>query len=824
MQAKSPHMQQSAEPYKPAARGAQDDCKQVAERLARQSKYQERAQRDGAAAHRRIRERGRESALPYGQALYSQCLEPLAAALESTFEDFLLAPDKARANGDAIPYFDAFKGVHHIAAVALTATLDQLSRKQRLATFCQNLGKAVEDECRLMRLQGKSPLEVRRMMRQGTSRKKLASHQVMRQLGCVVPPWSDMVRLHVGQFLLDHLHRSVPLVRVVKHRVGRTTPRFVLPTAEAEEFIRQCPQRIYTAAHTAMVCQPEPWKELYGGGFLGNEEGFVRVPVQDIEEKDGSAVDHYRKADLSIQYAAATHMQNVPLQVDAELPGLQRIAWENGISGLFPCARAPMEVPERLADNPGVEELRARNRMAAMAHRDREQNRPRRVRIERSLQTAEELAGRVVYQPYHADHRGRLYSGNRHVTHQGPDTEKAILSFAQQGHVNDEGMSWIFKAAAGHHGMTRHHWHHRQLWGENEKERMLAAATDPLGRLELWRDASDPWQYLQMCRALKQALETGMTGVPIRLDQTTSGCGILSTLVRDAKVARLCNVIGSTPRDLYSHIADKVRRRLSIDLETGDDRAQTLAGIWLRFGIDRKLCKGPVLAAPYGGSYMSLCDGLVDALDAHYGYVPLDEYALQVAVPAKYLASHLWAELKEATGPCLEVKGWLRSVCRRVMNAGYPLEWTTGSSWPMRKANRVPKKRVVKTLLFGKKLNLTLQDQPVDAAYSPTQANKSVGADWTHAIDAALAHQIIYTCAIHGIPVLANHDCFATRVDHATFLHTNLIHNFREFNKVNWLAVAHEEFQINTGLLLPAPPLVGTLPTGLVGSNPYLYS
>lgn len=824
MEANSPDATQSREACKPIASDAQASRKQVDEQLARQRKYEQRAQRDGAAAHRRIREQGRESALPYGQALYSQCLEPLAAALEDTFEDYLLNPSKARANGDAIPYFDPFKGVHHIAAIALTATLDQLSRKQRLATFCQNLGKAVEDECRLMRLDGKSPLEVRRLMRQGLSRRKLASHEVMRQLGCTVPKWTDMTRLHVGRFLLDHIHKSVPLVRVVKHRVGRTTPRFVLPTEDAENFIRQCPQRVYSAAHTAMVCQPEPWLGLYGGGFLGNEESFVRVPVQDIEEKDGSAIEHYRKADLSKQFAAATHMQNVPLQVHPDMPKWQRIAWENGISGLFPCARQPMDVPERLGDNPSAEDLKVRNRMAAMAHRDREQNRPRRVRIERSLQTSEELAGRVIYQPYHADSRGRLYCGNRHVTHQGPDYEKALLSFAQRDAVTNEGLDWIFKAAAGHYGLGRQHWNVRQRWGENHRQQMLAIASDPMGRLELWRDASDPWQYLQMCLGLKEALETGKTGVPIRFDQTSSGCGILSTLVRDAKVARLCNVIGTTPRDLYEHIADKVRRRLSHDLELGTTSEQVMAGLWLRFGIDRSLVKGPVLAAPYGGSFMSLCDGLVDSLDEHLGYVPLDEYALQVAVPAKYLARHLWAELKDVTAPCLEVKAWLRAVCRKSMNAGHPLEWTTPMDWPMRKADRVPHKRVIQTLLFGKKLNLTLQDQPVEAKYSATQANKGIGADFTHGLDAALAHQIIYACAEHRVPVLANHDCFAAPVGHATFLHTNLMHGYREFSKTDWLSVAHMEFQLQTGLSLPPPPMVGTLPVGLVGSNPYLYS
>ena len=794
------------------------------EQLARQKKAEERARQANASSHRRIKELGKESALPYGQALYSRFLDDLAAALERTFEGFLLDPGKARANADAIPFFDPFKGVHHIASVALVATIDQLSRKQRLPTFCQNLGKAIEDETRLMRLEAKSPLELRRLMREGMSRRRLASKQVMQDLGCPIPAWNDLSRLHVGRFLLDHVVQSLPLVRVVQHRVGRTTPRFVLPTAEAEAFIRNCPQRVYSVAHSAMVCPPEPWPGLYGGGVLGNEECIVRVPIQDNEEKDGSAIDHYREADLSVFVDGINHLQATPLVVDAEMVQLQRTAWENGISGLFPCGRAPLEVPERLGDSPTAEELRTRNRLAAMAHRDREQNRVRRVRIERALQMAEELAGRTVWQAYHADHRGRIYTGNKYCTHQGPDTEKSLLSFEQQAPATDEGIQWILKAAAGHYGLSRDHWHERLRWGEKAKDAMLAAAEDPLGRLELWRGAKDPWQFLQLCKGLKQALDTGYSGVPIRFDQTTSGCGLLATLVRDAKTARLCNVFGTTPRDLYSVIAERVVQRLTADLELGDEKERALAELWLARGIDRGLVKGPVLATPYGGSYMSLCDGLVDALDQHLGYVPLDEYAYRVAVPSKYLASHLWAELKEQVAPCLEVKKWLKQVCRKVMTAGYPLEWTTPMGWPMRLADREPTRRQVQTLLFGKKVSITMQDQPIDSPLSATQANKGIGANFTHGFDAALCHAVISRAVGLGMPLLTNHDCFATHMADATVLHTSLLHNYAGMFRTNWLAVFREEVQLVTGIPLPEPPYVGTLQVGLVGSNPYLYS
>ena len=76
---------------------------------------------------------------------------------------------------------------------------------------------------------------------------------------------------------------------------------------------------------------------------------------------------------------------------------LQRVAWDNGIEGLFPCSRDPVEPPPRLGSDPSDAELLERNRLAAMAHRDREINRPRRVKIERAIQLAEEVAGTVAF-------------------------------------------------------------------------------------------------------------------------------------------------------------------------------------------------------------------------------------------------------------------------------------------------------------------------------------------------------------------------------------------------------------------------------------------
>jgi DNA-directed RNA polymerase len=645
----------------------------------------------------------------------------------------------------------------------------------------------------------------------------------MRALACPCPDWNDKAKLQVGQFMLDCME-ATGLFRLVKRRVGNRTPYYVEPTEETLAFIKSCPPTVAPTSHGAMVCPPRPWEGMFGGGVLDNPEPLVRLPVQDMEDRHGSAMDPYRKADMSKVLQTVNTLQAIPLLVSAEMTEVIRIAWDNGIDGLFPCSRVPMDVPERLGSDPSPEALRERNRLAAMAHRDREKNRGARIKVERTIQHAEALAGRTIYQAYQLDHRGRTYTVNRYVTHQGPDHEKSLLSF-QPEPVGPDGIDWILKAAAGHHGMSRSSWSDRLQWGQANRERMVAAAEDPLGRLELWRSAKDPWQYLQACRGLKEALETGSTGVPIRLDQTTSGLGILSAMTRQKGVARLCNVWGSTPKDLYSVVAERVITVLKRDLELGEtDKERSLAALWLDYGITRSLVKGPVLSVPYGGRFMSVSDSLVDVLDAHYGYVPLEEFNYKVATPAKYLAGRLWHELMDEVRPCMVVKDWLHKVIKKVMNEGQPIEWTAPTGFPMRMADRMLTTIKVPMLLFGQRRAINFADAPLDGKLNPAAAKKAACANLVHSMDAALLVHVTNAMAQLTAPLLTNHDCFATTPLHATALHDRLLWNFAGLYRTDWLAVWKEEIEAGTGLKLPKLPECGDLEVGLIGTNPYVFS
>ena len=792
-----------------------------AEQLCRQRKADERAKAARDSNQRKLKEMGCESALDYGQKLFSISVDFVADYISATIEDFLLHPKKARPHASALPLLDDFSDVHHIAAVALTAALNQLSRRQTYGTFLQHIGLAIEKETRLIKLGKKSPLEMRKLMRDGVSRRKISSKKVLRALNCPVIEWSDLTRLQVGAFLAEAIF-ATELLTPIMLRKGKRQMRLVVPTAQAEGFIRSCKPKAYKPNHLSMLVPPRDWVGLHGGGALNNDEPLVKPVLYDAAET--FALDHYKTADLTRSIKGINYLQSHGYRVSAEIVAIQRPTWEGGFEGLWPCARNPKEIPDRLGNDPSSEDLKIRNQAAAAAYRDAECNRHTRIRIERSLQNAEEVADREVFQGWYLDHRGRAYTSNSIGSTMGPGHEKAALSFSKQLPVNDEAMGWLLKAAAGHQGMSRDTWEARLKWGQDNVELMVAAAEDPLGKLELWRGAKDPWQFLQMCIGVRDAKATGMSGAMIRLDQTTSGPGILAALTRNKDVGRLCNLFGNSPQDLYSVIAEACNKRLRQDLELGDQNKKALAELWLKFGVNRSLVKPGVLRAPYGGSYFALADQLVDELEARLGYVPLEQYVFRISIPSKYMASIIWAEMKEVIGPVMEVKAWLRACCKKLLNKGVVMEWTSPSGWPMRVADRQPKKRDITTNLFGKKCYVKLEDQPIDAPLSSTQANKSISANTVHSFDSAMVHKIIYEAARAGVAIVPTHDAFATHPATAGQMHKMLHFEFGNMFTKPLLQQMKAEIEDRTGVLLPEPPNHGTLDPMAIGSNPYLFS
>lgn len=761
----------------------------------------------------------RESCTEYGTALFSLFADPVSREIEAILYRWGPNPQLGGPGYAALPLVAALGSPQRIAAVALVTILDRLSHATSFQGLALAIGLAVEAEVKAGEIEKRAPASLERLL-QGTSAEKRKAVMAMaaRPIEGGGAIWTRMERATVGLLLLEVVRSETGLVLIDKSdQPNRRMQWRVLPSPRALDFIRRHPPRSLRPNRGPMVVEPIPWEGLIGGGHLANTSPVVQV--RGSRDHAGIA---YLTGKIGPQLAAVNILQRQQLEVDPWMLRVQREAWDRGIPGLFPVERDPVPDAGPFPSNepPGVQD--AWRRSQARHHQDLRDNSSKRLAVERALQTAEALVGRPIWQAHFLDFRGRAFTANRGLTHQGPDHQKALLRFGAGPGDTAGGEAWIPKAAAGHWGLTRSSWRDRWNWSMEETWRLEAIAEDPIGRADLWRGAKQPWQFLQLARAWSHPEEGCRT--PIRLDQTCSGAGIIATLLRDRAMAELCNICGTGPNDLYSAVVERLRHQLEIDLHTGDAAVHQHAAGWLELGIDRSWVKSAVMVGPYGGSPRTIAGGIRDQLQQRLG--PVDDWANRIHRPSCYLASRLMAVLGTDTAALMGLRRWLCDVGRQVVGRHQQqIRWTTPMGWPMQLGKPTPSKSIVRCHLLGRLASVTFEGEPPDGELSARKTNASITANLVHSFDAALVHRVASRAGEQGVPLLANHDCFATDPANASWLKNTLLCEFRALYATDWLGAIAEEIRCSAGLkALPPPPPQGILEVGEIGSNPYLFS
>jgi DNA-directed RNA polymerase len=788
--------------------------------MQRERREVDRAKWDAINARARLKAQGKESVTEYGRALFQQSAEAVAVALGQLLEELLANPSKPGPHFAAWPLLLGVtnRGPRSLAAIALGVVIDHISQRPTQRKLASAIGLALQDELKAGRVEAKGA-DLVRLIRKRRGARALSQNKVLEQLKLDVAGWSLTDRVEVGNLLLQVVVANTNLIQIeTGHRNGRARST-VLPTAAALEVVKANPPRPWPARRLPMLVPPRPWEGMHGGGHLDNDQPLVR-------SRAGLDLSHLAGDGLTPVLAAVNILQGQELRVDPWMVEIQRIAWDHNIRGLFPLLRDPMPEPPRPQELIGPEAYKEWQRQRLKAKRDRFDGASERNRIEQALRQCEEVAGLPIWFAYCADFRGRIYTSNRYATHQGPDWEKAAISFAHGEACSVEALEWLLKAAAGHWGI-RGNWASRLAWGREHMQEMCAAAEAPLDRLELWRDAKDPWQFLQLCRAIAQQVAdpNSSCSTPVRFDQTCSGIGIAAALVRDRRLARLTNMAGESHKDLYGHIAEELIRLLQLDLSNGTDRNKRWAEFWLGFGIDRRLCKGPVMTTIYGAQFLGIVDGLVAALEERQAGLHLAEWSWGYLAPARYLARKLGVLLGTELKSCLDLQAWLRATSRKVLAQGSQLQWTSPMGMPIRLGDQLDPRSTVTTLAHGKHRWQTWMDEAEEGELSARSTNRAITANTVHSFDAALCQLIICRGGEQGAPLLTNHDCFATIPAHAGWLHHTLHDELRRLYATDWLAEIRAEIADRARVQrISKPPVVGDLRHGEIGQNPHCFS
>ena len=756
------------------------------EQRKRQLKEARRAEERAKNQHVSLKSLGRESKTSYGHALFQNYGELYSQGINQFLLRKLEDPYTAGRHHQAWEFLLHFasQGPRPIAVVVLTCVIDRISLvtdKRRLGGV---IGKALQDELNGTVLHEERGTVLLALVRKKFGRKTV-SPSVMSKLKVSPKEWTIEVKRELGCLCLDILMSSTQLVDE-KARRGKL---FIHPTDDSLELIRNQPPRAMPIRNLPSLIPIEPWTDVKRGN-----KPFVssRKPMD---------LSHITVESVGLQLQVVNGLEQQAMRVNPWMVEVQREAWDGNLP-LFSVSRDP---------NPREPNLYSDQR--------------RRARIEEALSQSEAVVGRPIWLEHDLDFRGRMYVSSRLVGHQGPDHSKGLIEFNQGAAVDRKALDQALMAAAGHYGLGKNTWEERLSWGRDNLRLMAAIAEEPLDRLDLWSDAADPWQFLQVAKAIADWMNGDKEmHVPIRFDQTCSGMGIIACLTRDRELASLTNCVGDRRGDVYEQVAEDLTLSLRRDLEGFDFGAARLAEIWLKHGISREVTKGPCMTSIYGARYFGIVDQLMEWLMQKNPHLDLQEWDREYVMPARYLTQKLNVVIAHRLKSCVSMEAWLRSVSKTCLKRQTRVRFTTPMGFPIALGVEQEARQRVKTEISGSKRWKTMEAKVTPGELSARATNRGITANVIHAFDASFCHAAVQTMQRSGLPVITNHDCFATLPSAAADLHRNLLFELREHFKVDWLTEIKEEVEENSGVALPMPPFVGDLCEGELGNNPYVFS
>ena len=754
--------------------------------LQRQREIREelRAKERAQVQHTLLKARGKESRTSYGVALMQRYAETVGIAIDGLLTECFHNESKAG------PYFSYWplllhfsgRGPRSIASIVVGVVIDTIGSQPLRSALANSIGKALQDELKATRVHEEKGALFLQVLRKKYGRKAVKTcHMEALQLNPA--GWSLDDRRGVGNLLIGLIAANTDLITITTAKKPQ-----VLPTEQVLELIKLDPPRPMPIRMLPSLLPPEPWT------------GPTRGTKALVTSRGPMDMSHLTERSLRTAIEVVNTVEQQQLVIDPWMVQLQREAWDCNLPDLFPARREPdsrWEMPSEVA---------------------------LRLRTEEAIRQAEEVAGLPIWLKHDMDFRGRMYCASRIAGHQGPDHQKALISF-QGERMGEEAFEQLLMAAAGHYGLGHVSWEERLQWGRAHLDQMDATAKNPLDRLDLWKGASDPWQYMQACKAISDFLadETVLCGCPVRFDQTASGMGIIGALTRDAQLCRLTNVIGTSKSDLYTRVAELLVNLLRMDLDSWDPLEQRMSEFWLKHSIGRELAKGPTMTTIYGARHFGIVEQLVAWLQERNPDVPVAYWQKEYTRPAQYLAQKLNVVIGKELRSCIALEKWLKAISATCLRSQQRIQWISPMGFPLAFGVQLEGKQKTNTLIHGARRWKQADVDVEPGELSARATNRGITANTIHAFDAALVHAMVLRCGMVGTPLLTNHDCFATIPSRAKWMHRELLLQLRQLYAPDWLPELRVEIGRNAGVHLPHPPTVGDLCEGMIGQNPYCF-
>jgi DNA-directed RNA polymerase len=330
-----------------------------------------------------------------------------------------------------------------------------------------------------------------------------------------------------------------------------------------------------------------------------------------------------------------------------------------------------------------------------------------------------------------------------------------------------------------------------------------------------WTDADKPFQFLAACMEWRGYLSQGIgyvCSLPITVDGSCNGYQHLAAMLRDEVSGEHVNLVPkSDPADLYAAVARTLNDELRKEAQGAGDTAKWAQG-WLECKINRKDCKQPVMAKPYGMTGLKFRKEL-RAIGKRYNFGKDSRDAVE------FLYHRFEAVLEStATRPSEGMK-WLQSVAKFVGKLGKAVEWTTPSGFYVSNTYHEMEANRVTLRTQGKTYKLTIANE--STRMDKRKQERAIVANFVHSMDASALVLTINAIENRGIREFTSvHDNYGTLACDMPILLNELRQAFVKMYSENDVLEQLAERVKAKGITISPPPGKGNLDlTGVLTSD-----
>lgn len=571
--------------------------------------------------------------------------------------------------------------------------------------------------------------------------------------------YEDKVKLAVGVRLIDMVIKITGSFQIEKVSKRGRSVNYLTATPAMHQWIQEAHSRCEAMSplFLPMLVEPKDWDSPIGGGYWGPLQHSVRF----VKTRDKDMLEELKNTDMPKVYAAINALQKTAWRVNKGILNVLKEVWDNEIPVKGLPDRHDKPLPARPADiDTNEESLRLWKYDAMLVYTHNGKLRSKRAQVASRIWAAEKFQNEEsIYLPWSVDWRGRAYPVSTILNPQGDDLCKSLLQFAKGKPLGETGGYWLAVHIAGLFGVDKVSYDERVEWVQENSDKLVDSAMNPLNGERFWEEADKPWCALAACFEWMGFMLEGddyVSHTPIAMDGSCNGLQHFSAMLQDEVGGRAVNLIPQDkPADVYTEVMHVAERRVIREADAGDEQAK----VWLG-KLTRKIVKRPVMTLPYGAGQYGMRDQVAEEVRKHdekEGFPMLGDADVYEA--SGYLAKVIYESIGEVVIAARSAMNWLQETARTVAKEGLPIHWTTPVGFPVIQAYNERKSGRIEILMGRQRLQLSLQHD-TEKLNKKRQA-QGISPNFVHSTDAAHMMSTVLLCLENGIEDFAMiHDSY----------------------------------------------------------------